>query len=564
MAETLASIKMSFAATFQPLAETHFGEQLQKDLPTGNVFYLYGFGTVAVFILLIACINYMNLATARATKRAKEVGMRKVLGASRAQLIVQFLGESFAFTAIAAVAGLLLAQGALSLTPIGSLMGKEHLFTAMSEPLVLLSVVGLVVLVGVVAGLYPAFYLAAISPMAALTRVRRSWRSGLSMRQSLVLLQLLISIGVIACTLLMRDQMRFVHSMPLGFDKDNRLIVTLRGYDVVKNIKTLKSVLRAQPNVLDVTTIDAVPGSGNFVNVLPVETNSGAFESVSTDRIVVGSNFVDAMRLKVLEGRGFSEALATDVSESVIVNESFVQKMGWTQALGKRLKWGPSEGVRVVGVVKDFHYASLHNPIGPMMMHPIREDYANVPDQQKPLLTTSIIVVMSGENLSGTVDAVQSAISKFDPRFNFEPVFLDDKLSELYRSESSLMKLTGIFSGICIFIAVMGLFGLAAFTTEQRTKEIGIRMVLGASDSQIAFMLSRYLMPLVLFAAIPASILSYYAIERWLQRFVYRAEIGWLVFVGSTLAVALVAVLTVMLQSLKTTRADPIKALRYE
>jgi len=380
-----------------------------------------------------------------------------------------------------------------------------------------------------------------------------------------VLSQLVISIGVIACTLLMTDQLRYIHEKPLGFDKENRLIVTLRGYDVVKNVKTIKSELRNQANVLDVTTISLVPGTDSWINTMPVEKDDGTMESFAMNRIMVGSNFVEAMGIRLVEGRGFSEEVATDVRQAVIVNESFVEARGWQQAIGKRFQVGPPGNfARVVGVVEDFHYSSLHNTVGPMMMHPIFEQYDNVPELQKPLLSTSVVVVMTGERKNDTLTAIHNVISKFDPKFQIEPVYLEDELNDLYKSESNLMKLTGIFSGICIVISVMGLFALAAFTTEQRTKEIGIRKVLGASDGQIVSLLSRNLLPLIIVAAIPASIISYYAIDKWLQRFAYRTDIGWMTFVLATLLVALVAMATVTLQSMKTARSEPVDALRYE
>lgn len=566
MAEGLKRFKSSFDGTIQPLVDIHFSkEKLGGDPPTGNIFYVYGFGAVAIFILLVACINYMNLATARATKRAKEVGMRKVLGAEQSQLIWQFLGESFTFTFIALVVGLVFVEIALALTPIGTLMGKEHLLSAFAQPLVLVSVVGLCIVVALISGLYPAFYLSSISPLAALTQVKRSWRTGLSIRMVLVLSQLVISIGVIACTMLMTDQMRYVHNKPLGFDKDNRLIVTLRGYDVVKNIKTIKNELRAVPNVTHVTTISQVPGTGNSVNLFPAETNDGTMEPVAMDRFGVGAEYLETMNVKVIEGRGFSSDIATDAREAMLVNESFVKKMAWEKALGKRFQFGPNGNIaRVIGVVEDFHYASLHNEIGPLTMNMISDDLGPVPDLQKPLINSSVIVAMSGERMADTMKAIENVIAKFDPKFNFEPKFLDDRLDEMYKSEGSLMKLTGIFAGICILISIMGLFGLASFTSEQRTKELGIRMVLGASDSQIVTLLSKYLLPLIAIAAIPASVASYYAINKWLQRFAYHTDVSWLTFVFATLIVTLVALVTVMLQSMKTTRADPIKALRYE
>jgi len=557
-------MKSNFTPILQPLTEVHFDSTLDSDLLTGNIFYIYGFLAVAIFILLVACINYMNLATARATKRAKEVGMRKVLGASKSQLIGQFLGESLTFTAIALVLALILVEVALALTPIGALMGHEHLLAARSEPTVLMGVVLLGVAVALISGLYPAFYLSSISPLAALTQVKRSWQTGFSIRQVLVFVQLSISIGVIACTLLMTNQMRYINDRPLGFEKENRLIVTMRGYDVVKNLKTIKTELLKEPGVLNATTIGQVPGTGNGSVNTPIENSAGVMEPVGMSMIGTGKNFTDSLKIKVVQGRGFSEDIATDSREAVMVNESLVKKLGWDNAIGKRVQGGPAGIARVIGVVEDFHYTSLHNEIGPLVIIPINDETGFVPENQKPLLTSSIIVVLSGQDLRATVNRVKSVIAKFDPKYDAEPVFLEDRLNELYKSETNLMKLTGIFAGICIFISIMGLFGLAAFTTEQRTKEIGIRMVLGASDSQIITLLSRHLLPLVVIAAIPASVLSYYAIDKWMQRFAYHTEISWLTFVLSTLVVTLVALATVVLQSLKTTQADPIKALRYE
>jgi len=563
MKERAVQLNTSFTASLQPLGDLHFGEKLDGDLPTGNIFYVYGFAAVAVFVLLVACINYVNLAIARATKRAKEVGMRKVLGASQTQLVAQFLGESLVFTAAALLVGLLLLVAALQLTPIGSLMGKDQLLALGSDPPAILGILALGIGVGVLSGLYPALYLSSISPLAALTQVKRSWRTGFSMRQVLVFLQISISIGVIACTLLMIDQMRYVHDKPLGFDKANRLIVALRGYEVIKNLKTIKSELRRQPGIADVLTITQPPGTGHFINLFSVETEAGTMEPTGMDRFVVGLNFVAALGIDVIEGRGFSQDIPTDAREAVMVNESFVKKMGWTVPVGKRFQIGLSTA-RVVGVVEDFHYASLHNTVGPLMIQPIADQFDNVPENQKPLLTTSMIIVMSGEQLPATVERAQQVIAKFDPKSSFEPVFLEDRLNDLYASETDLMTLTGIFAGICIFIAIIGLFGLAAFTTEQRTREIGIRKVLGASDRQIVRLLSQHLVPLVVVAAVPASLLSYYVIDKWLQRFAYHAAIHWVTFLLSTAVVAVVALLTVMLQSLVAARSEPMAALRHE
>ena len=563
MTDVGRELKATFEPRLQKLTEIHFGEKLAGDLPIGNIFYVYGFAAVALFILVVACINYVNLATARAAKRAKEVGMRKVLGATRSQLVMQFLGESLTFTGIALVIAAAVIYLALALTPLGSLMGRERLLAELAAPSVIGGMLLVALAVGVLSGVYPALYLSSISPLAALTHVRRSWKTGLSLRQVLVFVQLAISIGVVACTALMLDQMRYIHQKPLGFDKDNRLIVTLRGYDVIKNMPAIKSELRRLDNVLDVAITSVPPGMGNWINVVPTETNEGTMEQVSMHRVAVGLNFIDTMKIQMVAGRGFSEDIPSDLREAVIVNEAFVAKMGWTQPLGKRMKLG-QQTARVVGVAKNFHYSSLYNEIGPMMMNPTADVPPPVPENQKALVATNFIIAMSGNALQDTLRAIESVLTRFDPKLNFEPVFLDDRLNGMYKSEANLMKLTGVFAGVCILISVMGIFGLAAFTTEQRTKEIGIRKVLGALDSQIIAMLSRPLLWLVLIAAVPASYVGYRAIDTWLQRFAYHDEIDTSMFVLATLAVCVVALATVVLQSLRTTNANPVDALRYE
>jgi putative ABC transport system permease protein len=560
-------LKTSFRAELQPLTEQHFGEKLESDQPTGNIFYVYGFGAVAIFMLLIACINYVNLATARAAKQAKEVGMRKVLGASQTQLVSQFLGESLTFTAIALVLALILMELALAFTPIGRLMGKEHLLAALREPSVWLGVVAVTVFVAIASGLYPALYLSNITPLAALTETRKSWKKGFSLRQILVFAQLAISIGVVASTMLMANQMRYIHDLPLGFDKENRLILNnLTGLDVLKNLKTIKTELRRTPGVLDVVSITDPPGTGNMVNLMRIESESGTMEPTGTDRIVAGVNVVDALKLTVVEGRALSEDIPTDIQQSVLVNESFVKKLGWTKPLGKRVGFaGPGgPGAQVVGVVKDFHYSSLHNAIGPLLIQPLNEDFSKVPEFAKDIVRANLIAVLSGSDVYGTIERIHSLLLKFAPNYLFEPKFLDDRLDELYKSETNLMKLIGIFAVICIFISLIGLFGLTAFTAEQRTKELGIRQVLGASDFDIVALLSRHLLILLLIAAIPASIVSYKAFGQWTQRFAYHIDASWLTCIIATLLVALVTLATVAFQSLKMGLANPVDALRHE
>ncbi len=569
MGERARREKMRFSIVPQRLDRIHFGPRIDMDERTGNVLYVYGFAAVACFILIIACINYVNLATARAMKRAKEIGMRKVLGASQSQLIAQFLGESAVVTTIALLLAVGLVYLALSTTSLGGLMGKQRLAMELATPSTLLWVPVLGVLIALAAGLYPAFVLASISPMSALTLTRRSWRTGLSLRHGLVFLQMAISIAVIAATLTMLAQMRYVREKPLGFDAENRLIVTVRGYDVAKQLVAIMSELRRQPGVRDVTTISIAPGTGSWDRMSQIESNASTMEPLRVQRLAVGLNFVEAMNLDVIAGRAFDDQLESDVRDSVLVNETLVRRMGWTQPIGKRVEVDQVDGLvgvaRVVGVVKDFHYASLYNSVAPIVISAWPKVPPPPPSETlKATYRESFIVVVDEQRLSETFAAIEKTIRTFDPTFNFEPLFLADAIVGLYQFESNLAQLTALFAGICIVISVMGIFGLTAFATEHRRREIGIRKVLGATDGSIVLLLGRPLLWMVVLAAVPSCYLCYEAIRIWLARFAYRADIGVSIFVLATGLIATIALVTVAIQALRTARANPVDALRYE
>lgn len=567
MTDGLARMASTFRAELTPLADVHFGRSLPGDRPNGNIFYLYGFSAVAIFLLLIACINYVNLATARATKRSKEVGMRKVVGASRGQLIVQFLGESLVFTLIATVIGLALAVSALVFTPIGSLMSEASLLSGFQDATAILGLIVLTLGVALVAGLYPAFYLSSISPKAALSKATGSWRKGLSLRQFLVLAQMAISIGVIACTLLMSQQMRYIANKPLGFDKENRVWIQLRGADLLEQMAPLKNELLAQSNILSVVDTGMVPGFGNSINMFPMENSEGVIGPEQIEMIGVGLNYVQGLGIEVTRGRAFSEDRSVDESKSWMVNETLVRKMGWDEPIGKLIGDGENQGT-VIGVTSDFHYAPLNNEIGPLLILPALLNFENIPAQTRALQTRSLIINITGENVGDTLNTIEETIRLFDGTQVFDPSFLDVRLDELYRSERNLMELTEIFAGVCIFLSAMGLFGLASFNTQQRNKEISVRKILGASSAQIVFLLCKNVIVLIAVAAMPATIVSYLAITNWLGRFAYHAEPGVfgtaLPFITAILAVSFVAILTIVLQSLKTVQSNPIEALRYE
>lgn len=548
----------------QPLADIHLHSQLANDLPSGNPLYLYGFAAVAVFILLVACINYMNLATALYAKRSNEVGMHKILGAERWNLVFQFLGEAICFTLISLVLAIFLAEVILNLTPVNTLLNKHLSLNFASEPVLLIWLVGLSLLVGVLSGLYPAFYLSSIVPLSALVGRKRSGKVNIRLRQLLVLIQFTITIGVIACTLLMAAQMRYISNKSLGFEKEHRLLINLRGADLLEKIPTIKNELLKNSHILGVSISDSMMGGVFSDLIIQIDNNDGVLEQSTLLNMAVEENFFDVMGMQIVEGRKFSSELPTDIGTTFVVNETLVKQRGWEEPLGKRIELNQRNKGIVIGVVKDFHFKSLHNQVEPFAMYPVVNNFDNVPMQFRGFQSRVMVLKVSTEELPQTISFLEGKFTEFDPAHPFEFRFLDDVLNQLYLSEQRLIKLTGIFTGICIFVACLGLFGLAAFTTEQRTREIGVRKVLGATTIQIILLLSRGILVLVLIGAVIASLIAYYAMGEWLAGFAYHADINPVVFLLSAVMAAMVAFITLALQALKTAQSNPILALRYE
>lgn len=548
----------------QALPDVHLDGGLEFDLPTGNIFYIYSFAAVALFILIIACINYVNLATARSMQRAREVGMRKVLGAQRSQLIGQFIGESLFFVFVAALFSLVVVYLLLDQQLLGNLFGQEIYSIEVLTPTILGSLFGLALFVGVLSGLYPAFYLSSVAPAVALSGESQATGSG-RLRQALVFVQFTISIGIIASTLLMANQMRYVSNLGLGFEKENKIVIPLRGADLIESIPALRTELTANPNILAVTTAINVPGGRTGLGAANVESEQGEMQTQSMSVMNVGEDFFPTMGIELLQGRDFSQRFLTDVGTSIVVNQTLVERMGWSQPIGKRIEsGGPGFNGRVIGVVEDFHYASLHQDVGPLMMMAPPMDFSNANAENRALATNNMILNVSGENMSATLGFINDLMLRFDPNHPFEFSFLENDLNELYDSEQVVLRLIGIFAAICVFVSCLGLFGLASFTTERRTKEIGVRKVLGASSVQIIALLARSIVILVLIGALVASVASFVIINQWLSTFAYRDAINPGVFLVATVLAVIIAIVTVALQSWRTVRQNPVVALRYE
>jgi putative ABC transport system permease protein len=565
MEERLKTTHSTWKGWLQPLADIHLHSDLLFDLPTGNRYYIYGFAAVAVFILLVACINYVNLAIARAAKRAKEIGMRKILGASRSFLMFRFLSEAVIFSLIATVFGAALVEIVLRLTPIHDLLGKSLQFRLTDEPALLLWMLGLSLFIGLLSGIYPALYLSSIAPLSALASSQGGKKGNFRLRELLVLTQFTVSVIVVACTLIMAQQMRYVSNKPLGFNKENRVLINLHGLDVIEKFTTIKNELLQDSRIMGIAATSTMISTDQFLPASQgmVDNKDGVLEATSFAYIQVTEDFWDVMDMQMVSGRNFSKKLLTDVGLTCVINETMAKVRGWQEPLGKRIQLGGYNG-KVIGVVKDFHFKSLHSPVEPLVMFQFIDDLQNVSAAQRAAVQRVMILRIVGKDSGKTLEFLRAKFAEYDPWHPFEFAFLDESNDRLYLSEKRLMKMTGIFSGICIFISCLGLFGLAAFTAEQRTKEIGIRKVLGASASQIIMMLARKTLWLVLAGSVVASIVAYYAMDEWLSGFASGLASGRFVFVISAAIVIAVAFITVALQSYRAARANPALTLRYE
>ena len=558
IAEKLKKITQMWRCWLQPLSDTHFNTGLAMDLDTVNYYYLYGFIAVAVFIILVACINYINLAIARASKRAKEVGMRKVLGSGRKNLIIQFIGESVFFSLFALFLGLAMAEACLKLTSLNELLGKSLSLDFMSEPALFLWMFLISLCFGIISGIYPALHLSSIRPVSAMPAQYKIGKYSIRLRELLVLIQFIISICIIICTLVMFMQMHYIANKPLGFKKENRLIVTLRGADLIDKVPVIKNEILKNKDIIGASLCSSIIGkSSSMMGISDGKKPLPPFYYMRVDK-----DFIKVMGLELSSGSDFTE----DSSRDYILNEAMAREMGWEEPIGKR--YFPGNGSenapgKVIGVVKDFHISSLYDRVGTFMFQLFHgtQNYSNG-DRQNMIY--NLVINLNTKNKSKTIKYLEKIFEEFDSEHPFEFRFLDDILNQMYFSDQHLMKLIGIFAIVCILISCLGLFGLTAFSTEQRTKEIGTRKVLGATTWQIITIFSKRILLLVLAGAVFASLGAYYAMDEWLTRFAFKIDIELWVFFVSTTVVALLAFIAVAAQAFSAAQANPVKALRYE
>jgi putative ABC transport system permease protein len=551
-------INSSFELMTTPLAEQHFSSGLSSDLPTGNKAYIYIFTAVAIFILLIAAINYMNMATAKSSNRAREVGVRKVVGAHRTQLIKQFLSESLLLSVLALVISLVLVY--LLMHDFNVLTGKELNFSMLRQPVIFLSIILVTLLVGLTAGSYPAFFLSSFQPVNVL-KGRYSGnvkRTGL-LRKILVVFQFFIAIDMIIATLVVTHQLNFMRHKDLGFNKENLVLLELQDTAFRNKAESFKKELLTDPDITDVTNATGVPGQINWIQVVRVETPNG----MKDNALILAQtdfDFIKTMGMQIVKGRDFDRNMGTDKEEAVIINETGVKTLGWEDdPIGKKIQYGfdleGSQGriLKVIGVVKDFNFRSLHNKIEPVILF------------ISPVPRYIMAVRIKGDNLRSTLGFIESKWHDFGAKRPFDYEFMDQSLDEMYQAEHKLGIIFRIAAFITIFIALLGLLGLSSFIAEQRTKEIGIRKVHGATMGNITELLLKEFIMLILIAFIIAVPLAWWRLSIWIdQSFIYHDRIRWVTFAIAGLLALGIGTLTISFYILRAATASPVNAIKYE
>ncbi|MGA0559784.1 ABC transporter permease [Larkinella sp. VNQ87] len=540
-----------------PVPDLHLYEGLKTVItPTNSNMYLYILGSIAVFTLLIACINFMNLATARSAKRAAEVGIRKVMGAERASLIGQFLGESMVLSLLALVIAIALVV--LLLPVFNQLSGKLLATSELFEPSIALTFLGLALLTGLVAGSYPAFFLAMFNPAQVLKGKFVNSLSAVALRRALVVFQFVVSIGLVLATFIIQEQMRFMRNKSLGFQQDQQIAIPFRSSESRGMYNAFRTEVLANNQVVGAAGTQYYPGIINpsdFTLYVP-EQGVGNGHMVKTNW--VDFDYLQTMGFRLKTGRLFSRQFPGDTNNRMVVNEATLRKfqIPVEKAVGQKLNFdwqGQTHQYEIVGVLNDFHYEDLHQNIEPYgFMLNSRPDY------------NYIIVHVNTSNLAGVLGFLEQTWKKLRPDDPFEYTFLNEDFQKNYQAEARTSRIVSYFTAISILISCLGLFGLAAFAAQQRTKEIGVRKVLGASVTHIVLLLSKDFLKLVVIAILIASPIAWYAMNQWLQDFAYKIDIPlWIFAVAGGLAL-LIAFVTVSFQSIKAALMNPVNSLRSE
>jgi putative ABC transport system permease protein len=541
----------------EPLTKVHLYSSLPGFEPNSSITYIYMLALIALLILIIACANYTNLATAQSAGRSGEIGMRKVMGASKRQVFFQFISESSVITFVAAALAFVLSV--LLIPYFNDVTGKHFTPDILMQPMPIIALILFTLVVSFFAGLYPALVLSGTQIMGILKKGFSFTGGNNLLRKTLIVAQFGISIFLILYTVIILQQMHFMQTKNLGYDKDHVVVLPIGG-DMIKNFESLKAAFAAVPGVEAITASYQTPEDVHWGDGITAIDEKGKHE-ISLNAMPVDLDFTKTMKMQMIAGRDFQQSDfgmmdTTDnnanFQQPFIINETLAKKIGWTpkQAIGKTIKKG--ETGPVVGVVKDFNFTSLHNPVGPMLIFFNRD------------LSRDYMIRINGNNTKQALAGIETAWKQRIPERPFNYHFLEDDYNKLYLSEQKISALFGVAAGLAIVLACLGLFGLAAFTTVQRTKEIGIRRVLGAKISSITLLIAKNFLELIGIAILIAIPLAWWAGNKWLQDFAYRIPVETYIFVIVALVTCLLALCTVSYHSIKTAIANPVKSLRSE
>jgi putative ABC transport system permease protein len=546
--------------SLQPLTKVHLHSAgIGSRVPNlGDVKYVYIFSIIALFIIILACVNFMNLSTARSSQRAKEIGIRKVLGSEKGQLVRQFLTEAVLCSFISMMIALILLI--IFIKPFNDISGKflhsGLIFNNGNWLLILLLTAG----IGLIAGSYPAFYLTSFKPVLVLKRAQQftSRVGNIFIRNGLVVFQFTISTALIICTLIVFKQLNYIRSKDLGLDKENVIVIS-NSQRLQKSEPAFSEHAKQFPGIVNISVTSANPVSVNFADGYipePEDSITHISKDIGLPSFIIDYDFIPALKIQVVKGRNFSKEFSD--SASVILNESAVAQIGWKNPIGRYLQYpGNSQRFKVIGVTKDFTFESLHNKIGAFALFHSSSGTYN-------LGTSYMLVRVRPDDMNKNIARLEGLWKKFAPDIPFDYKFLDEDFNALYSSEQRMGTVFGVFTILSIFVGCLGLFGLASFTAERRTKEIGIRKVLGASVQGLIALLSKDFIRLVLLSSIIAFPIAWWSMNKWLEDFAYRISIQWWVFFASASLAIIIAFLTVSIQAFKAAVANPVTSLRTE
>lgn len=541
------------------LSDIHLNSTTERDLARGDKAMLYILAALVVSLLSISTINYVNLATARSNKRAKEIGTRKVLGAESRQLFTQFMLESLFFVILAFLLALIFLSFALDFSYLDSLLGGVVSLSQLRQPAFLFGIVFSVLTVALLAGIYPASYLSTMSPNATMKVSSMQSTKGISVRKALLTLQFMVSVLVISCTYLMFSQLTYLEERPLGYDKENKIAVELIGLENIKKLGNLITELEAHPSIIGATVTQEILGEVTSTSTPGVETNDGAIQRVPIAHLVVDENYLDVMGIELLKGRNLDPANRDEIGRTNLVNEAFVRFMGWEQPIGKRVGSWP-----VIGVVKDFNFRSLHEQVEPLVLRLDQENLENEDLIQGSRMRRTIVISLTSANHAETLRFVETRWATFFPDQAFAYEFIDARVEQHYATERRQSTLIGLMATLCVVISTLGILTMATFDAEQRKREIAVRRVLGASAVQIVIVQVKQLLAPLVVAILAGSAASYYAISLWLQNFYYRQNMDVMALVYSGILMMIVVFGAAAVQSYRGVRDNPVYALRYE